>query len=66
MTSTKVATEINRLKNHGTCQFEYGLNSMLTTRRLLISSLNTRSLLLHIDDVANDHELMQANILCLQ
>jgi exonuclease III len=64
--SSKVLVESTRLIKDASLQFQYGLKSIPCNQHLIICSLNTRSMVLHIEDIAHDTELLESHILCLQ
>lgn len=64
--SQKVVCEMERLRTESSFQFHYEMHSKADNDSLLLSCLNTQSLPLHIEHIANDDDLINADILCLE
>lgn len=63
--SHKLKNEMQRLYTTAQWIMNYNVPAILETRHI-ICSLNTRSLALHKEDIAHDHTLLAATVLCLQ
>ena len=66
LSSQNVLNEMKRHRKHSSCQIEYGLFSKQENNSILISSLNTPSLPLHIEEIYSDYGLMKSDIIYLQ
>ena len=64
--SNKALVEMKRLTKEAYYRHEYGLQSIQIDKYLVICSLNTRSLALHIEHISHDFDILNSSILCFQ
>ena len=62
----KVTTEIEILRTWSHLQFHFWDPLKKEQNCLLVYTLNTQNLALHIEDVVNDNDVMKTNLLCFQ
>jgi len=60
--SNKVVNELQRIKQNASYELEYNLRSTKAIDKLTTCSLNTRSFLLHLEDIVFDYDLMNATL----
>jgi hypothetical protein len=61
----KVDKEVDQLQNSIAWTPQYSLSS-IPPNHFIICSLNTRSFVMHAQEIAHDHKLINTTILCLQ